>query len=66
MNPVIATYPDFPWLTLLLVLPLVGALLCWLHRHRPEECRWYALAVTLVILGLSVWLFVTTPQSGLR
>ena len=66
MDPVIATYPDFPWLSLLLVLPMVGALLCWLHRHRPEECRWYALVIALVVLGLSIWLFVVGPQKGGR
>jgi len=66
MDPSIATYPDFPWLTLLLVLPLAGALLCWLHRHRPEECRWYALAATLAVFVLSVWIFVVMPQEGVR
>ena len=66
MNPLIATYPEFPWLTLLLFLPLIGAVLCWLHRHQPEDCRWYALVVTLAVFVLSVWLFITTPQSGLR
>ena len=66
MDPVVATYPEFPWLTLLLVLPLIGSVLCWLHRHQPEECRWYALSVTLVVFALSVWLFIDAPQSGLR
>ncbi len=66
MDPVVVTYPDFPWLTLLLFLPLIGSVLCWLHRHEPEECRWYALAVTLVVFVLSVWLFVDAPQSGMR
>jgi NADH-quinone oxidoreductase subunit M len=66
MDPVVMTYPDFPWLTLLLILPLIGSALCWLHRHQPDECRWYALVVTLVIFVLSVWLFIDAPQSGAR
>jgi len=66
MDPALATYPEFPWLSLLLALPLIGSLLCWLHRHEPEECRWYALVATLAVFILSVWMFVTTPQSGQR
>ncbi|PLY03221.1 MAG: NADH-quinone oxidoreductase subunit M [Desulfuromonas sp.] len=66
MDTAVVTYPGFPWLTLLLVLPLLGSLICWLHRKQPEECRWYALAATLAVFVLSVWMFVTAPESGQR
>ena len=50
--------PQFPWLSLLVLLPLAGALLCALHRQRPVEARWLALATSLAVFGVSVWLFV--------
>ncbi|NJC88538.1 MAG: NADH-quinone oxidoreductase subunit M [Desulfuromonas sp.] len=58
--------PQFPWLTLLIGLPLAGALLCLLQRRSAGECRWLALATTLATLAVSLWLFVThgDGQSG--
>lgn len=49
--------PTFPWLSLLVFLPLLGALLCVLRRHEAEECRALALATTLAVLGIAGWLF---------
>ena len=39
--------PQFPCLSLLVVLPLAGALLCLLHGRRPKDCRGLALATAL-------------------
>lgn len=55
--------PQFPWLSLLIFLPLCGALLCLLHIGRPRECRWLALATTLAVLAVTIFLFVTHGQS---
>ncbi len=54
--------PQFPWLTLLVLLPLGGALLCLLHHRRAEECRWLALATTAATLGITIYLFVCYGQ----
>ncbi len=54
--------PQFPWLTLLVLLPLGGALLCLLHHSRAEECRWLALATTAATLGITIYLFVCYGQ----
>jgi NADH-quinone oxidoreductase subunit M len=52
-----APFP-FPWLSLLLALPLAGALGCLAHRRQPAECRALALASAAAVFGLAVWLFV--------
>lgn len=54
--------PQFPWLTLLILLPLGGALLCLMHHRRDEECRWLALATTAATLGITIYLFVCYGQ----
>ena len=56
MAPVTAL-PQFPWLSLLIGLPLAGALLCLLQRRSAAECRGLALATTVATLAVSVWLF---------
>lgn len=61
---VVSGLPQFPWLTLLIFLPLSGALLCLLHHSRPEECRWLALATTAATLGITIYLFVCYGQGG--
>jgi NADH-quinone oxidoreductase subunit M len=61
-----STLPHFPWLTALIGLPLVGALLCLLHRRNSEECRWLALATALATLGIALWLFAVHGGSGER
>ncbi|MFD1825044.1 MULTISPECIES: NADH-quinone oxidoreductase subunit M [Mumia] len=46
---------SFPWLTVLLVVPLVGgAVVAFLPRSRPELAKWTALGVSLVTLALSL------------
>ena len=62
----LATLPQFPWLSLLVLLPLVGALLCLLHSGRPAECRALALATSLAVFGVALYLFVCHGQGGGR
>ncbi|MDX1606913.1 MAG: hypothetical protein R3202_12015, partial [Candidatus Competibacterales bacterium] len=50
--------PQFPWLSLLVFLPLAGALLCILTRHRPDDCRWLALANAVATFGFSIFIWV--------
>lgn len=59
MTTMTTALPQFPWLSLLIGLPLAGALLCLLQRRSAGECRWLALATTLATLMISLWLFVT-------
>jgi len=59
----LAGQPQFPWLSLLLLLPLVGALLCLLHGQRPAECRALALATALAVFAVSLSLFLCHGQS---
>lgn len=47
----------FPWLTAVIFLPLLGAVLCLAASRRPLLCRWTALVATFADLGLSVSLF---------
>jgi NADH-quinone oxidoreductase subunit M len=54
----------FPWLTVLLALPLLAALLCLLWARRPAACRWIALAATLGVLAVAVGLFACPPHPG--
>ncbi len=56
--------PQFPWLTLLILLPLAGAGLCLLHARRPADCRWLALATSLAVFGVSLWLFACHGQGN--
>jgi NADH-quinone oxidoreductase subunit M len=49
---------SFPWLSLIVFLPLAGALLCLLVK--AESARWLALGVTVADFALSLplwWLF---------
>jgi NADH-quinone oxidoreductase subunit M len=62
----LATLPQFPWLSLLVLLPLVGALLCLLHSGRPAECRALALATSLAVFGVALYLFVYHGQGSGR
>jgi len=58
-----ATLTNFPWLSLLIVLPLFGALLCLVFRKQPDECKWFSLASTLLILAVTVWMFLQGPDA---
>lgn len=62
--PMITDLPQFPWLSLLIALPLAGALLCLLHRRSAAECRWLALATALATLATSIGLFVACGENG--
>lgn len=53
-----------PWLSLLMLLPLAGALLCGLFGRRPSAVRWVALIVAMLILLVAVGLFLMVPQGG--
>lgn len=54
----ISQMPQFPWLSLTLLLPLAGALFCLLHRRRPEESRWLGLAFATATFIVALFLFV--------
>ncbi len=62
----LASLPQFPWLSLLVLLPLAGALLCLLHGQRPAECRALALATALAVFGIALYLFVCHGQGDGR
>lgn len=61
-----ASLPQFPWLTLLIFLPLAGALLCLLHSKRPTDCRWLALVTSLAVFAVTVFLFIAHGQGDGR
>lgn len=48
--------PTFPWLTLITLLPLAGVLPCLLLRKSARDCRGVALATSVAVLGLTLWL----------
>ncbi len=43
----------FPWLSLILFLPLLGSFLALAFRGRPAACRWASLVVALADLALA-------------
>ena len=49
---------DFPWLSYLLVFPLIGALWCFAFRNSPEAHKYIALSTTLFTLAISVIVFI--------
>jgi NADH-quinone oxidoreductase subunit M len=51
-----------PWLSLLLALPLAGALLCGLCGQRNAAGRWAALITAVLVLLIAIGLFLTLPQ----
>lgn len=57
------TLTSFPWLSLLLVLPLFGALLCLVFQRQPEECKWFSLASSLLVLAITIWMFLQGADS---
>ena len=60
-------FGDFPWLSYLLVFPLIGALWIFGFRNNPEAPRIIALFTTLFTLGLSVIVFFKAGSgSGFR
>lgn len=57
----LAAFTEFPILSLVLWLPVAGALLCLLFRHSAFTCRWLSLLTALCVLSLSSWLFFALP-----
>ncbi|MCF8105618.1 MAG: NADH-quinone oxidoreductase subunit M [Desulfohalobiaceae bacterium] len=55
-----------PILTMIVFLPLLGAVPCLVLHRYAEACRWLSLVVTLVVLGfiLAVPFFDLAPQPG--
>src|ERR687893_473054 len=55
----------FPWLTTLILLPLIGAILAALGPEGPDgrSTKWGSFALSLAPLGLVIFLF-TTYQGG--
>ncbi len=54
---------DFPWLTVIIFLPLLGSLLALCSGQRPMLCRWISLWVSLADLFLVGSLFALNLQS---
>src|SRR5262245_20657028 len=57
---------DFPYLSVLTALPLVGALVVALLRRRPDLARQVALAWSLLVLGLTVAMWLAFDAHGAR
>ena len=57
---------SFPWLSLIVFLPLAGALLCLLVK--PESARWLALGVTVAdfVLSLPLWWLFDSSTAGMQ
>lgn len=57
--------PGFPLLSLIVFLPLAGALALLLFKGaRPRAIRWWALGVSVVELALSLWLLLAWQSGG--
>ena len=55
---------EFPLLSLLLWLPVAGAVLCLAAYRSAAACRWLALGTTSLVLILSLWGWATVDGSG--
>ena len=57
---------SFPWLSLIIFLPLAGALLCLLVK--AESARWLALGVTVAdfLLALPLWWLFDSSATGMQ
>ena len=53
---------DFPWLTIIIFLPLAGSFLALCFTGRPMLSRWTSLLVSLADLFLVTWLFTLNLQ----
>ena len=63
---VMTSVPQSPWISLLIMRPLGGAVLCLLHGKRPADCRGLALATALATFGVALYLFVCHGQGSGR
>ena len=60
-------FGSFPWLSYLLVFPLIGAIWCFAFRSSPEPHKYIALATTLFTFIISLVVFVQSGSgSGFR
>ena len=60
-------FGSFPWLSYLLVFPLIGAIWCFAFRNSPEAHKYIALATTLFTFIISLIVFVRSGSgSGFR
>ncbi len=59
-----AILPHIPWLTLLICLPLTGAMLCMLADERERTSHWLALATTAIIFVITIGLFISYGAGG--
>jgi NADH-quinone oxidoreductase subunit M len=58
---------DFPFLSVLTIAPLVGALVVWLlPRSRPTLAKQVALGWSLLVLALSIFMWVAFEATGDR
>ncbi|WP_305041316.1 complex I subunit 4 family protein [Geoalkalibacter sp.] len=57
-------FTHIPWLSILIFLPLAGALLCLVLWRREELCRWLALAVSWGVFVLTAGLFAAFRAGG--
>ncbi|HZE21892.1 MAG TPA: proton-conducting transporter membrane subunit, partial [Desulfobaccales bacterium] len=57
---------DFPLLTVILFVPLLGSFVALATNRRPELCRWVSLGFALIDLALIILLFFLglTPRTG--
>ena len=57
---------SFPWLSLIVFLPLIGAVLCFLVK--AESARWLALAVTIadLLCSLPLWWLFDPSTAGMQ
>src|SRR5512132_1328452 len=57
---------SFPWLSLIVFLPLIGAVLCFLVK--AESARWLALAVTIadLLCSLPLWWLFDQSTAGMQ
>jgi NADH-quinone oxidoreductase subunit M len=57
---------SFPWLSLIVFLPLIGAVLCLLVK--AESARWLALAITITdgICALPLWWLFDPSTAGMQ
>ncbi len=59
-----ALFSQMPWLTLLLALPLVGAILCMLADPEERTSHGLALVTTGLVFAIAVGLFVVYSNGG--
>ncbi len=55
---------SFPLLTLILFIPLLGAIVVWLFPKEKEQLiRWWSIGVSLIPLALSIYLWIAYTRT---